>query len=297
MIIVSPALVSPALGMPGTQSLFRLWGSGLKKEGTAMTMLLTTNAIILIIVMALLWLCSLKIRDVSFIDSFWPIGMVMIAGSTFIQADGSEPRKMLILVLTALWGLRLGAHLLTRWLAEGEDPRYKRILGKTMEQNKWSFATSALLKVFLTQAPLLFIVCLPAQLGQIAAEPAALGWLAALGGITALIGIAFETIGDWQLKQFRADPATAGAVLNTGLWRYTRHPNYFGDACTWWGIWLIAAETSLGFWSFIGPALLTWTLMKWSGVPLLEHSLKKKRPGYEEYIRKTSSFFPRPPKV
>lgn len=260
-------------------------------------MLLVYNAILLTIVMAFLWLCSIKIRDVSFIDAFWPMGMVMLAGSTFIQADGSEPRKLLILVLTALWGFRLGAHLLTRWLAEGEDPRYKRILGKAMEQNKWGFATSALLNVFMTQAPLLFIVCLPAQLGQIAADPAELGWLAAIGGVIAVIGIAFETIGDWQLKQFRANPATAGTVLNTGLWRYTRHPNYFGDACAWWGIWLIAAETTIGFWSFVGPALLTWTLMKWSGVPLLEYSLKKKRPGYEEYIRKTSHFFPWPPKA
>lgn len=262
-----------------------------------MTTLLVNNAILLIIVMAFLWLCSLKIRDVSFIDAFWPMGMVMLAASTFIQADGNDARKTLILVLTALWGFRLGAHLLTRWMADGVDPRYQRILGKTMEQNKWSFATSALLKVFLTQAPLLFIVCLPSQLGQIEAEPAALGWLAALGAVTAIIGIAFETIGDWQLKQFRDNPATAGTVLNTGLWRYTRHPNYFGDACTWWGIWLIAAETAAGFWSFIGPVLLTWTLMKWSGVPLLEYSLKKNRPGYEDYIRKTSHFFPWPPKA
>lgn len=261
-----------------------------------MTMLLINNAILLLVVIFLLWLCSIKAADVTFIDTFWPLGMVMLAGSTFIQAQGSEDRKLLILVLTALWGFRLGAHLFTRWMAEGRDPRYQRILGKSMEQNNWSFARAALLNVFLTQAPLLFIVCLPAQLGQVSAEPAELGWIAAAGAAIAIIGISFEAIGDWQLKQFRDNPANAGTVLNTGLWRFTRHPNYFGDACTWWGIWLIAAETTAGFWTFIGPALLTWTLMKWSGVPLLEYSLKKRRPGYEDYIRKTSSFFPWPPK-
>jgi steroid 5-alpha reductase family enzyme len=195
-----------------------------------------------------------------------------------------------------VWGCRLGAHLLTRWMAEGADQRYQRILSSAMEKNGWSFATTTLLTVFLTQAPLLFIVCLPAQLGQFSAEPAELGILAFIGTAIAVVGIGFETIGDCQLRHFRANPANAGKVLNTGLWRYTRHPNYFGDACTWWGIWLVAAETTPGFWTFPGPMLLTWTLMKWSGVPLLEHGLKKRRAGYEDYIRKTSSFVPWPPK-
>lgn len=261
-----------------------------------MTSLLITNAVLLLLVILILWGCSIKVSDVTFIDTFWPLGMVMLAFSTFLQTDGSDARRTLIVVLTAVWGFRLGAHLLTRWMAEGADPRYQKILGSAMAKNGWSFAKTALLKVFLTQAPLLFIVCLPAQLGQLSAEPARLGWLAIVGAAIAIIGISFETVGDWQLKQFRENAANAGKVLNTGLWRYTRHPNYFGDACTWWGIWLVAAETNIGFWTFVGPALLTWTLMKWSGVPMLEHSLKKRRAGYEDYIRKTSAFFPLPPK-
>ena len=151
--------------------------------------------------------------------------------------------------------------------------------------------------MFLLQAPLLFIVCLPAQLGQLSAEPLAIGALGWIGAAVALIGISFESVGDAQLKAFKADPANKGKVLDTGLWRYTRHPNYFGDACTWWGIYLIAAETSIGRWSIIGPLLLTFLLVKWSGVPLLERGLAKTRPGYADYVAKTSSFLPWPPKA
>ena len=116
------------------------------------------------------------------------------------------------------------------------------------------------------------------------------------GVAIALIGIAFETIGDAQLTAFRNNPAMDGKVLDTGLWRYTRHPNYFGDACTWWGIWLVAANTPLGAATIIGPILITFLLMRVSGVPMLEHRLKKNRPGYEDYLRRTSSFFPLPPR-
>jgi steroid 5-alpha reductase family enzyme len=260
--------------------------------------ILATNAAILVAAIIILWLVSIRLRDVSFIDSFWPLGMVMLAASTFIQAhDGAPQRKLLLLVLTSLWGLRLSIHLFTRWRAEGEDPRYKRILGGAIEKKGWSFARASLVLVFAMQAPLLFIVCLPVQLGQIAPEPAATGWLAFAGKCLALVGIGFETIGDWQLRRFRADPASKGNVLDTGLWRYTRHPNYFGDCCVWWGLWLIAAETMPGLWSVAGPLLLTWLLTRLSGVPMLEHSLRKRRPGYEDYIRRTSSSFPWPPKA
>lgn len=262
-----------------------------------MTQILAINAGILIIVILCLWAVSVRIRDVSFIDSFWPLGMVMLAATTFLQSeDGAPGRMFLILALTSIWGLRLAIHLFTRWRAEGEDPRYKRILGSAMDKKGWPFGKASLLLVFAMQAPLLFIVCLPAQLGQLAAEPSSTGWLAFAGKCLALIGIGFETIGDWQLRRFRADTANKGKVLDTGLWRYTRHPNYFGDACVWWGLWLIAAETTIGLWSLAGPLLLTWLLTRLSGVPMLEHSLKKRRPGYEDYIRRTSSFIPWPPK-
>jgi steroid 5-alpha reductase family enzyme len=254
------------------------------------------NAALLFVLIIGLWLYSLKIEDVSFIDAFWAFGMVILAASTFIQLGSPDNvRPLLITALTAIWGLRLSFHLYTRWLAHGVDPRYARILGGLMDKKGWSFAKSSLLQVFLLQAPLLYIVCLPAQLGQIEAE-VPLGPFAYLGTFIALVGISFESIGDAQLKAFKANPSNSGKVLDTGLWRYTRHPNYFGDCCTWWGIYLIAAETMTGLWSLPGPALLTFLLVKWSGVPLLERGLAKTKHGYADYIARTSSFFPWPPK-
>jgi steroid 5-alpha reductase family enzyme len=145
-------------------------------------------------------------------------------------------------------------------------------------------------------APLLFIVCLPVQLGQIDGGPP-VGLLGLAGAVVAIAGILFESIGDWQLVRFRRDPANVGKVLETGLWRYTRHPNYFGDALTWWGLYLVAAESWSGMWALPGPVLLTWTLMRWSGVPTIEGRLKRKRAGYQDYVRRTSGFVPWWPKA
>lgn len=259
-----------------------------------MIMMLAINAIGLAVVMAALWLYSIRIRDVSFIDAFWAFGMAMLALSSFFQASGDPARQWLLTSLCLLWGLRLGSHLFTRWRAHGVDPRYGKILGHAMNAKGWSFGKAALIMVFAMQAPLLFIVCLPIQLGQLSTVP--VGPQAAIGAIVAMIGIIFETAGDAQLQRHRANPAMAGKVLETGLWRYTRHPNYFGDACTWWGLYIIAAEASPGWWALPGPVLLTWLLTRLSGVPMLERSLKSTRPGYADYIRRTSSFFPLPPK-
>jgi steroid 5-alpha reductase family enzyme len=224
--------------------------------------------------------------------------MVVLAWLSWLQIDGHGRRADLVLALTTIWGIRLTWHLFARWRHDGEDPRYKKIIAHLIDTRGWSWAKTALLAVFLTQAPLLFITCLPAQLGIWASEGSrsVMGPVAWLGTIIAMIGIAFETIGDAQLTAFRKDPTNKGKVLDTGLWRYTRHPNYFGDACTWWGIWLIAAETGPAGWiSIIGPIFLTFTLTKWSGKPLLESGLKKSRPDYAAYVKRTSGFFPWPP--
>ncbi|MFO0112909.1 MAG: DUF1295 domain-containing protein [Sphingomonadaceae bacterium] len=257
------------------------------------------NAAALLTVILALWTYSVKIRDVSFIDAFWAFGMVLLAWATWAQSSAPGARSYLLLGLTSLWGLRLTFHLWTRWRAHGEDPRYAKIMGSVMEKKGWSWSKTSLLSVFLTQAPLLFITALPAQLGIWASEGgrSVLGPLAFFGTIIAIIGILFETIGDTQLNAFRANPANKGKVLDTGLWRYTRHPNYFGDACTWWGIWLIACEAGLAGWmSIIGPIFLTFTLTRWSGKPLLERGMKKTRPDYADYVARTSGFFPLPPK-
>ncbi|MBA3940573.1 MAG: hypothetical protein C0520_05130 [Sphingopyxis sp.] len=264
--------------------------------------LLAINFAGLIAVILILWRIAVALRDVSFIDAFWALGMVLLAGGAVLQTGLEGERAPLLYGLTALWGLRLTGHLFIRWRLSGEDPRYARIMARTMESKGWSWSRTALLTVFLTQAPLLFLTCLPAQLGiwASALDPArAVGFVGWIGVAAAAVGIAFETIGDAQLNRFRADPANRGKVLDTGLWRYTRHPNYFGDALTWWGLWLLAADT--GHWaaiaSIVGPVFLTFTLTRWSGKALLERGLHKTRPDYAAYVQRTSGFIPWPPKT
>lgn len=260
--------------------------------------LLATNAAILVACFVLLWAICLKTRDVTPVDSFWAFGMVVMAVSTFLLADGNPDRKLLLLALCCAWGLRLGGYMFWRWRDHGTDRRYAALLGKAEAQRGWGFAKASGLLVFATQAPLLFIVCLPAQLGQHDMVPP-LGTLAIVGAALSLFGTLFETVGDLQLVRFKRDPKNQGKVMDRGLWRYTRHPNYFGDACAWWGMYLVAAETSSGVWSFVGPALLTWTLMKWSGAPTVEGKMKRTKPDYAAYVARTSGFvpwFPSPPR-
>ncbi len=261
--------------------------------------ILAINAVVLLTVIVALWAIATRIRDVSFIDAFWSFGMVMLCWLSWVQMAGSSHRANLLLGLVTLWGLRLAVHLFTRWRAHGEDPRYVRIIGNVMEKKGWSWNRTALIMVFLMQAPLLFLTCLPAQLGILTSHTTqALGPMMWIGAIIALTGIAFETIGDMQLKAFRRNPTNKGKVLDTGLWRYTRHPNYFGDFTTWWGIWLVAAGIGwpIAADSIIGPLFLSFTLLKWSGGPMLERGLRKSRPEYADYIARTSGFFPLPPK-
>lgn len=258
---------------------------------------LLINAAITAVMMLALSGVAGRIRDVSFIDAVWGAGMAVLAISSWLQLGEPGARASLIAGMAAIWGLRLGLHLFTRWRAHGEDPRYARMLGKAKEQGRYGRA--ALTVVFGPQAVLLFLTCLPAQLGVLAsADPAPIGPLAWAGAALWLVGMTFETVGDAQLKAFRANPANKGKVLDTGLWRYTRHPNYFGDTCVWWGIWLAAAEAGalVAALSVIGPLFLTFTLTRWSGKPLLEKGLMKSRPGYAEYVSRTSGFFPLPPR-
>ena len=259
---------------------------------------LLLNAALIAATMLLLWQVAVRIGDVSFIDAVWGGGMALLALASWVQLSEPGARATLILAMTVLWGGRLALHLFVRWWGHGEDPRYARMLGKAKERG--AFASAALKSVFAPQAVLLFVVCLPAQLGILsqAPDPYRLGPLALAGLALWSVGVFFEWVGDWQLARFRADPASKGKVLDTGLWRYTRHPNYFGDTCAWWGIWLAAAEA--GWWiaaaSVIGPLFLTFTLTKWSGKPLLEKGMAKRRPEYAAYVERTSGFVPWPPR-
>ena len=259
---------------------------------------LAVNAAILLVLVLIQWGISVKIDDVSFIDAFWGAGMGVLAVTSWLQLDDPGALASLLMVMTAAWGFRLGIYLIRRWRHEGEDKRYKLILRKDRE--KGNFVMAALTRVWLMQAVLLFAVSSPAQVGILAsAAPAPITGLAYAGVTVYAVGIFFEWVGDWQLARFKADPANAGKVLDTGLWRYTRHPNYFGDFAAWWGIWLVCASAGWGYAlaTIIGPLFLSFTLTKWSGVALLEKGLDKtKGDKYADYKRRTSAFFPLPPK-
>ena len=261
---------------------------------TEILLLLARNLALIVVVMLALWALALRLKDVSFIDGVWGLGMVLLAGATFVQTDGDPLRKGLLSGLCAVWGVRLGVHLLKRWRAHGADKRYEALLADRAEKGQ-GFAPASLMFVFIPQAVLLWLTCLPVQLGQVAATPA-VGWIGWTGAGLALFGIAFETVGDAQLAAFKREPDSKGKVLDTGLWRYTRHPNYFGDACVWWGLWLVAAETTPGLFAILGPIFLTFTLTRWSGATTTEGGMHKSRPGYADYVARTSGFFPWPPK-
>ncbi len=243
-----------------------------------------------------LWGVGSAIKDVTFIDAVWALGMAGLALATYLQADGYQPRMLLLLGLSAAWGLRLGIYLLWRWRSHGPDRRYVRMMEKAKSERGWNYPYASLRLVFALQAPLLWTVALPVQLGQLSAEPARIGALGWIGAALAAIGIVFETVGDAQLTAFKRNPANQGKVLDTGLWRYTRHPNYFGDICVWVGLYLIAAETTVGLWALPGPLLLIFLLTRWSGGATYERRLTRSRPGYDEYQRRTSSLIPWPPK-
>lgn len=253
---------------------------------------LITAAITIAVVMAATWVVSVAIRNASIVDIVWGLGFVAVAWAVRLRVDGLDSRQWLLTAMTTIWGLRLAGYLAWRNHGHGEDYRYRAM------RKRWGsrFALISLFTVFTFQGLMMWIVSLPVQLGQADATPDQLGVLAWIGIAVWLLGLGFESIGDAQLARFKADPTNAGQVMDRGLWRYTRHPNYFGDACVWWGIALVAAETGTGAWGIIGAVLMTVLLRRVSGVTLLEKSLTKRRAGYTDYVARTSPFIPRPPK-
>ncbi|MFT4768202.1 MAG: steroid 5-alpha reductase family enzyme [Glaciecola sp.] len=256
--------------------------------------LMLFNFLLLIGCMSALWLLSIVLGDVSFIDSFWAFGFVIVAVASFGYLGMQETlHSHVLLLITAVWGLRLGLFLFLRWRRDGADPRYVRMVEKASGSPHFFTLKS----VFLLQGVMLWVVSLPVQLGIFYDSGFSLEALAFAGIGLAALGILFESIGDHQMTAFRANPDNKGQVMDRGLWRYTRHPNYFGDACVWWGLFLIALDAGAPWWVVVGPALLNWTLVRWSGAALLERRMKRSRPGYEDYIARTSGFIPRPPRV
>jgi steroid 5-alpha reductase family enzyme len=251
-----------------------------------------TNLAALGVCFLALWALSLRLKDASIVDVFWGPACAIPAVVTLASLEAPGPRAFLLTGLVCLWALRLAAHLARRNLGHGEDPRYQAM--RRGQPSDAAFARWSLVWVFGLQCLVAWFVSLPVQLGQIGGG--ALGPLAAIGAAVFAIGLSFEAVGDWQLRRFKADPANAGRLMTGGLWAWTRHPNYFGDACVWWGLGLIALEGPLGWAAALSPAVMTHFLINVSGKALLERSLKKRYADYEPYMARTSGFFPRPPK-
>lgn len=258
--------------------------------------ILLTNVAVAAVGFFTVWLISVRIKDPTLIDAYWGLGMPVLALSTFLQLEDVSMRNYLLLGISALWGVRLFGYMIRRWRVHGPDRRYERLYEKAKESKGWSFGLFCAISCCLTQMPLQFLVSLPVQLGQISPTPDTVGIIGWVGVAIALFGLIFECIADYQLSQFKKDPANKGKVMQAGLWRYSRHPNYFGEALLWWGLYMVAAESFIGLFSFIGPAFLTWTLMKWSGAPTMEYRMRKTKPEYADYIARTSGFIPMPPK-
>ncbi len=237
----------------------------------------------LLLPMTALWLYSLRARDVSIVDIAWGPAFLVVTAAAASQDAG--PRAALLLGMVGLWALRLGGYLYLRNHGRPEDSRYAAMRARIP-----GFAWKSLIIVFWFQAALVLLVSVPVRWGVGSRDP--VGVLTLIGVALWGVGLVFETVGDLQLARFKADPGNAGKVMDQGLWRYTRHPNYFGDFCVWWGLWLASGQ----WWAFFGPLVMSWLLLRVSGVTLLERTIVDRRPGYRDYIARTSAFFPRPPR-
>lgn len=238
------------------------------------------------------WLWSLARNDVSVVDILWGPGFLLVAAVAAVVGSGAAARRNLGLVLVALWAARLAVHIGRRNLGQGEDARY----GAMRKRRGPAFRYSSLLSVFALQGGLLLFIAQPLIAIVVSPVPTRLGGFDLAGACVFVAGFLFEAVGDEQLRRFKADPAHRGRVMDRGLWRFTRHPNYFGDALLWWGFYLVACGVRGGAWTILGPLLMTFLLVKVSGVALLERGLARTRPGYADYIARTSAFVPWFPK-
>jgi steroid 5-alpha reductase family enzyme len=253
--------------------------------------LLLTGLAAVVVLFTIVWAVSLRLENSSIADVAWGPGILVIGLTYYFTSDGAPPRARLTLVLLAVWAIRLAVHIGMRQRLHGEDARYV----KWRDQYEDSWWWISYFKVFLLQAVIAWVVSLPIYFAVVSLAPASLTVLDYAGATLFIAGLVFESVGDEQLRRFRADRNNRGKVLDTGLWRYTRHPNYFGEAVLWWGFGVIGVATG-GIPGLLGPALLTYLLLYVSGVALLESTLVEKQ-GYSHYAGKTPALLPLPPGV
>ena len=254
--------------------------------------LVAVNLAALWVLLVVLWAVSVRIRDASIIDIFWGPACAFGAVITIVRTDGASPRDLMLTALVCIWAARLAVHLARRNIGQGEDYRYARM--RERSGSDAAFARWSLTRVFGLQGLIAWFVSLPVQVGQIGGG-GSLGGLAVAGVIVFAVGLGFEAIGDAQLRKFKADPANKGRLMTRGLWAWTRHPNYFGDATVWAGLTLIALESPYGWLTVLSPLVMAHFLVNVSGKALLERAMEKKYPEYAVYRRTTSGFLPLPP--
>ncbi|MGW4248724.1 DUF1295 domain-containing protein, partial [Nocardia sp. NPDC004722] len=224
------------------------------------------------------------------VDVVWGLGFVLVAGVAMAAGAGSVPRRVVLFALVSIWGARLSWYLARRTAGHGEDPRYSVLLDRHGRS-----PGVVITRIFLTQAVAQWVISLPIQVSAVSgATRGAAWWVFAAGVVVWTVGFGFESVGDRQLARFRADPGNRGRIMDRGLWTWTRHPNYFGDFCVWWGLWLIAASAWPGVLTVFAPAIMSYLLIHGTGARLLELTMRS-RPGYAEYRSRTAYFFPRPP--
>ena len=248
--------------------------------------------VVIMMMMFILWIISTQIKNVSIVDLFWGFGFVVTCFIYFLKGDGLEIRKILLLTMVSIWGLRLSLYITWRNMGKGEDPRYKKFRQDYGEHRYWWIS---LFQTFLLQGVLMWLISAPLLGAQYDSNGNTLKVFDYLGVFIWLTGFIFEVGGDIQLARFKADPANKGKVLNKGFWHYTRHPNYFGDAAVWCGFALICISAG-SYIPVLGSVLMIALIIKVSGVALLEKSLKATKPEYKDYIEKTSAFIPWFPK-
>lgn len=245
--------------------------------------------VVIAVLMVATWLISLAVSDASIVDMIWGFGFVVAVWAAALAAGEWTSRGTLVVVLVTIWGLRLTIYLVWRNFGKEEDYRYQAMRAKRPD----TFWIASLFRVFLLQGVLMFIVAVPVVATQV--SDTSLFWLDYLGVVLWATGLFFETIGDIQLARFKAKPASKGKVMDRGLWRYTRHPNYFGDFCVWWGHYAVALAGG-AWWSIFSPLVMSVLLIRVSGAGLLEKTIADRRPEYAGYIAATNAFFPGPAK-
>jgi steroid 5-alpha reductase family enzyme len=255
-----------------------------------LTVLITAGAILAVVAIA--FVIGASTGRHSIMDVAWGISIAVAGLVSFLVSTGHgvPGRRWPLAAAAVLWGARLALHIAVRARGKGEDPRYGELLSRAAGNRNWY----ALRTVYLPQLLILWVACLPLTAGMTAA--AAAGPLTVIGGVVWLTGFAFEVVGDWQLARFRADPASKGRLMDRGLWRYTRHPNYFGDVCMWWGLFAISYGSPIQLVTVVSPLMMTWILTKGTGQRMTDRRMAGSRPGYAAYAARTSGFIPLPPR-